>query len=46
MRDSIRSVVQAFFLDETPYAEMREAASPILRGLGIVVVVAVAVALS
>ena len=45
MRDSIRSVVQAFFLDETPYAEMREAASPILRGLGIVVVIAVAVAL-
>ena len=45
MRNSIRSVVQAFFLDETPYAEMREAASPILRGLGIVVMVAVAVAL-
>ena len=45
MRDLIRNVVAAFFLNETPYAETRESSNPVLRGLGTIVLVAVAVAL-
>jgi hypothetical protein len=45
MKDIVRSVIEAFFLDEAPYAEMRAGSNPILRGLGIVVLVGVVVAL-
>lgn len=45
MRDLIRNVVEAFFLNESPYVEMREGANPVLRGLGIILLVTVVVAL-
>jgi len=45
MRDSIRTLIQAFFLGEGPYTEMREGPRPALRGLAIVALVGVAVAL-
>jgi hypothetical protein len=35
----------AFFLSETPYAETRESSNPVLRGLGIIILVALIVAL-
>jgi hypothetical protein len=41
----VRLVWEALFLSEEPYAEMREGSNPALRGLGLVVLVALAVAL-
>lgn len=46
MKDLIRQVWDALFLNEPAFAEMRDGPSPALRGLGIVVVVALAVALT
>lgn len=45
MKDLIHSVIEAFFLGQAPYVEMRKGSNPALRGLGIVVLVAVVVAL-
>jgi hypothetical protein len=45
MKTLIRLVWEALFLSEAPYAEIRDGSQPVLRGLGIVVLVAVAVAL-
>lgn len=45
MRDSIRTLIQAFFLSEGAYVETREGPRPALRGLAIVILVGVAVAL-
>jgi hypothetical protein len=45
MRDSIRALIQAFFLSEGAYAETSEGPRPALRGLAIVILVGVAVAL-
>ena len=46
MKALIRLAWEALFLSEEPYAEMREVSNPALRGLGIVVLIAVAVALA
>jgi hypothetical protein len=45
VKDLIRNVVEAFFLNESPYVEMREGPNPVLRGLLIIILVAVVVAL-
>jgi hypothetical protein len=45
MRKLIRLAWAALFLNEGPYAEMRDSPDVVLRGLGLVLVVAVAVAL-
>lgn len=45
MSDLLRLCWNAFFLNEAPYAEMREGPNPVPRGLMIVVLIAVAVAL-
>jgi hypothetical protein len=45
MKTLVRLVWEALFLSEAPYAEVRDGPQPVLRGLGIVVLVAVAVAL-
>jgi hypothetical protein len=46
MASMIRLVWEALFLSEEPYTEIRESPNPTLRGLGLVVLVAVAVALA
>jgi hypothetical protein len=45
MRELARLVWEALFLSEAPYAEMRDSPRPALRGLGLVALVAAAVAL-
>ena len=45
MKALIRLAWEALFLSEAPYAEVREGSNPALRGLGLVVLVALAVAL-
>jgi hypothetical protein len=45
VKDLIRNVVEAFFLNESPYVEMREGPNPVLRGLLTIILVAVVVAL-
>jgi hypothetical protein len=45
MKKLIRLAWDALFLSETPYAEMREGTNPALYGLGLVVLIALAVAL-
>jgi len=45
MKTLVRLMWEALFLSELPYSELRAGPSPALRGLGIVVLVAVAVAL-
>ena len=45
MKTLIRRAWDALFLSQAPYAEMREESNPPLRGLSIVIIVAVAVAL-
>jgi len=46
MKALIRLAWEALFLSEEPYAEMRESSNSALRGLGIVALVALAVALA
>jgi hypothetical protein len=46
MKAMIRLAWEALFLSEEPYAEMRGGSKPALRGLGLVALVAVAVALA
>jgi hypothetical protein len=46
MKETIRLAWEALFLSETPYAEMRDVSNPVPRGLVIVVLIAVAVALA
>ncbi len=46
MKETIRLAWEALFLSETPYAEMREVSNPVPRGLMLVVLIAVAVALA
>lgn len=46
MQNLVHSVVGAFFLGQAPYAEMSKDSNPALRGLGIVALVAVVVALA
>ena len=45
MKTLIRLAWDALFLSQEPYAEMRDSPNAVLRGLGIIVLVAVAVAL-
>ncbi len=45
MKTLIRLAWEALFLSEEPYAEMRDSPNAVLRGLGLVVLVALAVAL-
>jgi hypothetical protein len=45
MKALIRLAWEALFLSEEPYAEMRESANPAVRGLGLIALIAVAVAL-
>lgn len=45
MKALIRLAWEALFLSEEPYAEMREGANPAVRGLGLIALIAVAVAL-
>jgi hypothetical protein len=44
MKALIRLTWEALFLSEEPYAEMREGSNPAVRGLGLVVLIALAVA--
>ncbi len=46
LKTLVRLAWEALFLKEEPYAEIREASNPALRGLGLIVLVAVAVALT
>lgn len=45
MKTLIRLAWEALFLREEPYAEMRDSSNAVLRGLGIIVLITVAVAL-
>jgi hypothetical protein len=45
MSELIRLTWDALFLSESPYSDMRESAKPALRGLGIVVILALTIAL-